>query len=75
MVVVVVNSPPTRPGGNSGARSFMINAPRSAILILKAGLDQNLCLEENVFSKLEISIQLLLLYELLQLDSKQYLFL
>lgn len=53
----------------------MINAPRSAILILKAGLDQNLCLEENVFSKLEISIQLLLLYELLQLDSKQYLFL
>lgn len=42
---------------------FMINAPRSTILILKAGLDQSQYLfEENVFSKLEISIQLLLLY-------------
>ena len=62
MVVVVANSPPTRPGGNSGAQRFMINAPRSAILILKAGLDLSQCLEENVFSKLENSIQQLLLY-------------
>lgn len=48
----------------------MINAPRSAIFILKAGLDLSQCIfEANVFSKLEISTQLLLLYQLLQLDS------